>query len=67
MSVEWNFDPKKANRAVADGVQAKLAGLRCPVHGDTPVVSFEKQLQIRGCCNRLIAAAHARLGKAALP
>jgi hypothetical protein len=58
------FDQDKIRREVEKGIEAKLAGLRCANHGSTPVVNFDKagELQIRGCCNALIAAAHGRLG-----
>ena len=54
----------KARQGVVAGIEAKLAGLSCPTHGGRPIVKFDKagELQIRGCCNPLFAAAHARLG-----
>lgn len=54
----------KARAGVVAGIEAKLSGLRCAAHGGRPVVKFDKdgELQIHGCCNRLIAAAHGRLG-----
>ena len=58
------FDRDKIKREVEKGTQAKLAGLRCGVHGEAPVVSFDQagELQLRGCCNAVVAAAHGRLG-----
>jgi hypothetical protein len=55
---------RKANAAVIAGIEAKLVGLRCARHGESPKVSFDEsgELQIRGCCNPLIAAAWGRLG-----
>ena len=65
MGVTWNFDQEKRRAAFAHGIEKKLSGVRCPTHGETPSVSFDEsgKLAIRGCCDPLVAAAHARLGR----
>jgi hypothetical protein len=64
MKLADGFDWEKAHEAVVEGIRRELEGLRCPAHGESPKVTWPLygELEIRGCCNRLVAAAHGRLG-----
>jgi heat shock protein HslJ len=64
VTASFNFDQEAARRAFAKSVETKLADVRCPTHREAPTVTFDAdgKLKIRGCCNRLVSAAHARLG-----
>jgi len=79
IKVVWQFDEhewgdklsRAAWEAALEGVRQQLADLRCPVPGESPTVVVGGRsedtinLDIQGCCDRLIGPARAKLAELA--